>query len=85
MGLEALLNKLESRENKQGGRNAPPRLDDGLSISPERATADKRQISCRAFLITRILMATKSEHCLDRQGDHCSDCVLRIKATMAVF
>lgn len=36
------------------------------------------QASPKAFH-RKVLMATKPGHCLDRQGDHCGDCVLRVE------
>jgi len=79
MGLDALLGELESRvaASVQEGNKDGQGLDDGMIPLPATAPARKRQISCRAFAITKILMATKPGHCLDRQGDHCGDCELR--------
>lgn len=45
---------------------------------PEATTKPKkRQVTCRAFKITRIHAVTRAELCLDRQGPHCGKCELR--------
>lgn len=88
MGLDALLGELESRVvvgSVQEGNKDGQGVDDGVIPLPATAPAGKRQISCRAFEVTRILMATKPGHCLDRQGDHCGNCVLRQAGAVAGF
>ena len=73
MGLDALLEKLESRVSPPDQTGSKGRGHD-----QEQEQSGKRQIGCRAFGITKILMATKAEHCLDRQGGHCGECPLRV-------
>jgi hypothetical protein len=73
MALNALLTRLEA--SGVVSADQPGKDDRGQDPTP----AGKRQVSCRAFAITKVLMATKPGHCLDRQGDHCGDCVLRVE------
>ena len=53
------------------GPNEPP--------TPPSTRPKKRQVSCRAFKITKIHAVTRAELCLDCQGPHCSQCELRQK------
>ena len=51
------------------------RLAGKISSAPPKPP--KRQISCRASKITKILMSTRPDLCLTSQGDYCGDCELR--------
>lgn len=64
-----------------------PNLDSPAMTDDERleiveamaAKNPKRQVSCRGFEFTRIMMATRAEHCIEQQGDNCGDCELRAR------
>ena len=79
MGLDDLLKQLKSRvvSPDQEGNKEGKGLNDDVILDQKTPQAEKRQINCRAFTMTRVLMATKTLHCLDRQGVYCGDCILR--------
>ena len=52
-------------------------------IPPPTTKPKKRQVSCRAFKVTRIHAVTRAELCLNRQGPHCGGCELHQKPTYA--